>query len=183
MRTAAGFASRRALAPPAARVVRDTLIITLIAAAVGALAAAVVVVFDVGASLRDWYGLTPDNPAQIGVVELWLHNTRTVLLAFGAAAAVSWWPAARRAIDVVLVVVLSVNVLVVAVALGAYGESLWSLGPAHYPLELVAAAIAGAAYLDTRRRQSIDVALLTGCAIAAALVLLAGAVVESGAAS
>jgi hypothetical protein len=43
-------------------------------------------------------------------------------------------------VDLALVVILGGNLLLVAVALGAYGGPLLRLAPGHYALELLAAA-------------------------------------------
>jgi hypothetical protein len=160
-------------------VLRDVLRVTLAALAAGALAAAVVVALAGGARLRAWFGLTPEDPADVPVGELWLTNARALLLAFGAAAAAVWWPRARPLVDAVVCLVLGGNVLLVAVALGAYGEPLLRLAPGHYVLELLAVATAAAAYLDARRERALRPRVAGGCAVAVALLLLGAAVLES----
>ena len=106
-----------------------------------------------------------------------MHNVRALLPVFAAAAAVAWWPRARPALDLVLAALVGGNVLLVAVALGAYGRPLWDLGPWHYPLELLAVSIAVAAYLDARRcvltrRGALPVSIVvSGVTLAAAAVL------------
>ena len=158
---------------------RDVQRVTLAAVALGALAAGAVVALAADEALRDWLGLTPEHPTAVPVAELWLANVRALLLAFGAAAAVVWWPRARVLLDVVVGVVLGGNVLLVAVALGAYGEPLLRLAPGHYVLELLAVATAAAAYLDARRSGVLRRGVLTGCAVAVAALLLGAAVLES----
>ena len=160
-------------------VLRDVQRVTLAAVVLGALAAGGVVVLAAGGALRDWLGLTPADPAAVPVAELWLTNARTLLLAFGAAAAVVWWPRARVLLDVLVCAVLGGNVLLVAVALGAYGEPLLRLAPGHYVLELLAVATAAAAYLDARRSGRLRPCVLAGCAVAVAVLLLGAAVLES----
>lgn len=160
-------------------VLRDVQRVTLAAVAAGVLAAGVVVALAAGARLRAWFGLTPQQPIDVPVAELWLLNARTVLLAFGAAAAVVWWPPARGALDAAVCLVLGGNVLLVAVALGAYGEPLLRLAPGHYVLELLAIATAAAAYLDARRTGALRVWVVAGCAAAVAVLLLGAAVLES----
>jgi hypothetical protein len=163
----------------AGSVLRDAARVTLAATAVGALAAGVVVALGAGATLRAWYGLTPQRPVDVPVAELWVANARTLLLAFGAAAAVVWWPRARAVLDVAVGLVLGGNVLLVAVALGAYGRPLLRLAPGHYVLELLAVATAAAAYLDARRAGRLRLGVLAGCAAAVAALLLGAAVLES----
>jgi hypothetical protein len=160
-------------------VLRDVRRVTLAAVVMGALAAGVVVVLAAGVRLRAWFGLTPQDPVDVPVAELWLANVRTLLLPFAAAAAVVWWPRARTAIDVVLCLVLGGNVLLVAVAFGAYGEPLLRLAPGHYVLELLAVATAAAAYLDARRAGTLRRRVVAGCAVAVAALLLGAAVLES----
>jgi hypothetical protein len=163
-------------------VLRDAARVTLAAIAVGALAAGVVAAAGAGETLRRWFGLTPEHPVHVPVGELWLANARVLLLVFGAAAAVVWWPRARPALDVVVCVMLGGNVVLVATALAAYGAPLLRLAPGHYVLELLAAATAAAVYLDARRSGALRVGVLAGSAAAVALLLLAAAVLESAAA-
>jgi len=160
-------------------VLRDVRRVTLAALAAGVLAAVVVGALAAGASLRAWFGLTPEHPVDVPVAQLWLDNVRTLLLAFGAAAAVVWWPRARPLLDVVICVVLGGNVLLVAVALGAYGEPLLRLAPGHYVLELLAVGTATAAYLDARREGALRAPVIVGCAAAVAVLLLGAALLES----
>jgi hypothetical protein len=163
----------------AGSVLRDAARVTLAAVVAGALAAGVVVAFGAGAKLRAWYGLTPERPVDVPLAELWLANARTLLLAFGAAAAVVWWPRARAVLDVVVCLVLGGNVLLVAVAFGAYGRPLLRLAPGHYVLELLAVATAAAAYLDARRSRRLHLGVQAGCAALVAVLLLGAAVLES----
>lgn len=167
---------------PTISVLRDVQRVTLVALAAGALAAGLVVVLALGQGLRVWFGLTPQRPVDVPVAELWLDNARTLLWAFAAAAAVAWWPRARVALDLALVVILGGNVLLVAVALGAYGGPLLRLAPGHYVLELLAAAAAAAGYLDARRLGAIRAPVLAGCGAATAALLLGAAILESAAA-
>jgi hypothetical protein len=75
--------------------------------------------------------------------------------------------------------VLGGNVLLVAVAFGAYGRPLLRLAPGHYVLELLAVATAAAAYLDARRIGRLRLGVQAGCAALAAVLLLGAAVLES----
>jgi hypothetical protein len=163
-------------------VLRDVSRVTAAALVAGALAAGVVGVLAAGASLRSWFGLTPEHPVDVPVVQLWLDNARALLFAFGAAAAVVWWPRARIALDVLVSAVLGGNVLLVAVAFGAYGEPLLRLAPGHYVLELLAVATAAAVYLDARREGTLRTGVLTWCALAVVVLLLGAAILESAAA-
>jgi hypothetical protein len=160
-------------------VLRDAARVTLAAVVLGALAAGAVVVLGAGGTLRGWLGLTPEHPVDVPVAELWLANARTLLVAFAAAAAVVWWPRARVALDAVVCLVLGGNVLLVAVAFGAYGRPLLRLAPGHYVLELLAVATAAAAYLDARRAGRLRIGVAAGCAAAVAVLLLGAAVLES----
>jgi hypothetical protein len=164
-------------------VLRDVRRVTLSAVAAGALAAAVVGVFAAGARLRNWFGLTPEDPVGVPVAQLWLDNARALVLVFGAAAAVAWWPRARIGLDVVVCLVLGGNVLLVAIALAAYGEPLVRLAPGHYVLELLAVATAGAVYLDARREKVLRSRVVVACSVAVATLLLAAALLENSAAS
>jgi hypothetical protein len=166
---------------PARSVLRDVRRVTLAAVAAGALAAGVVGVLAAGHSVRRWFGLTPEDPVGVPVAQLWFDNVRALVFAFGAAAAVVWWPRARIALDVVVCLVLGGNVLLVAVALAAYGEPLARLAPGHYVLELLAVATAGALYLDARREGALRAGVVAGCAGAVAVLLLGAAVLESAA--
>jgi hypothetical protein len=163
-------------------VLRDVQCIVLVALAASVVTAAAVLALALGQLLRGWFGLTPEHPTRVGVGELWLDNARTLLWPLAAAAAVSWWPRARYALDVLLVVILGGNVLLVAVALGAYGEPLLRRAPGHYALELGALAVAAAAYLDARRVRVIRPHVVGGCAAATAVLLLGAALLESAAA-
>ena len=163
-------------------VLRDVSRVTAAAVAAGAIAAGVVGLLAVGSSLRSWFGLTPEQPVDVPVVEPWLDNARALLFAFGAAAAIVWWPRARVVLDVVVCLVLGGNVLLVAVAFGAYGEPLMRLAPGHYVLELLAVATAGAVYLDARREGTLRNGVVAGCALAIAALLLGAAVLESASA-
>ncbi len=160
-------------------VARDTARVALLAGLLAALAGALVVLLGVGEAVRTWYGLTPQRPVRISAPTLWEHNVRSLLPAFAAAAAVVWFPGARRLLDVALALLVAFNVVIVAVALGAYGRRLWELGPGHYPLELLAAAIAIAAYLDARRCARLRAGVMLACVVLCAVVLAVAAVLES----
>jgi hypothetical protein len=167
---------------PARSVLRDVQRVTLAAVAAGALAATMVGVLAAGPSVRRWFGLTPQDPVSVPAAQLWLDNARALVFAFGAAAAVVWWPRARIALDVAVCLVLGGNVLLVAVALAAYGEPLARLAPGHYALELLAVATAAALYLDARREGALRTGVVAGCAGTVAVLLLGAAVLESAAA-
>lgn len=162
-----------------ARVVRDIMLVSLGAVAVGLMVAGIVIAWAGGTDVRAWYGLTPENPAIVPAWWLWVHNMRTLLPLFGAALAVAWWPRARWFTDPFVALFIGWNVSLVAVAFAAYGGPLWRVAPAHYPLELLALATPAAAYLDARRERMVRPWVLGGCALAAA-VLLAGVAVTEG---
>jgi hypothetical protein len=163
-------------------VLRDVSRVTAAAVVAGALAASVVGVLAGGSGLRAWLGLTPEQPVDVPVAQLWLDNARALLFVFGAAAAVVWWPRARIVLDLAVCLVLGGNVLLVAVALGAYGEPLLRLAPGHYVLELLAVATSSAAYLDARREGTLRAGVVGACALAVACLLLGAAILESAAA-
>ena len=163
-------------------VLRDVQRVVLVALAASMVAAAAVLVLALGQPLRDWFALTPEHPARVGVGELWLDNARTLLWPLAAAAAASWWPRARYALDVLLVVILGGNVLLVAVALGAYGEPLLRLAPGHYALELARARHGGGGLPRRAPRRAVRPRVLVGCAAATAVLLLGAALLESAAA-
>ena len=161
-------------------VARDVLLVTLAALAAGLMAAGVVVATSSAEGLRAWYGLTPEHPAAIPTWELWVHNARVLLLAFGAAWGVAHWKGrfARWVFDVLVCFWLGVNVLLVAVAFGAYGVPLLRVAPAHYVFELLALAVAAAAYLGARRERAVRPRVLAGCALVVAVLLVGAAVTE-----
>lgn len=164
---------------PVRSVLRDVQRVTLAAVGVGALAATVVALLGAGVKLRAWFGLTPQHPVDVPVADLWLHNAETLLVAFGAAAAVVWWPRARGAADAAVGLVLGSNVVLVAGAFGAYGEPLLRLAAGHSAIELLAIATGSAAYLDARRAGVLRARVMTGCSTAVAALLLGAALLES----
>ena len=147
--------------------------------AAGAAAAAAIVAFGLQAGARGWFGLTPDHPAHIGTASLFTANVRVAALGFAGAAFVASWRPARFVVDALLVVLVTINAGLVGAALGAYGGPLLTLIGAHSGLELSAAAIAGGAYLDARHSGRFIVRRQVGCAVAAALLLAAGAFLEA----
>jgi hypothetical protein len=163
-----------------ARVARDAAVVTIAAVAFGLMVAGIVIGLAGDADVRAWYGLTPEDPLVIPAWELWVHNMRVSLVAFGAALAVGHWNGrlARGICDVVMYAWLGWNVLLVAVAFGAYGDPLLRLAPAHYVFELLALAVAAAAYLDARRERAVRLRVLVGCALVAAVLLVGAAVTE-----
>jgi hypothetical protein len=163
-------------------VLRDVQHVTLAALIAGGAAAAAVLLLAAGDDVRSWFGLTPHDPVDVAVSTLWLDNARTLLWPLGAAAAVTWWSRARHVFDALLLLILGGNVLLVAVALAAYGEPLLRLAPGHYALELVAIGTAAAAYLDARRSRTVRTAVLGACAAATAVLLLVAAILEGASA-
>jgi len=147
--------------------------------AVAALAALAVIALDAGGPLRDWFALQPAAPPSRGLLDVALSNLRVVSAGITAAVAIRLWPRARPLADIALTALLTVNAALVGAALAAYGPVLWAHAAAHTALELLAAALVGAAYLRTRRDQQAHVLLLAGCAAAAALVLATAALLET----
>lgn len=157
---------------------RDTALVVLAALVVGLLAAAAVVVLDVGQSVRPRYGLTLRSPVDVPVAELWATNMRTLALAFVGALAVALRREGRVVFDMLLTFVFGTNVLLVAVAFGAYGWPLVALVAPHAALELLALAVAVAVYLDARRT-GIRWRVTAGGAGLVVVLLAAAAVVEA----
>jgi hypothetical protein len=166
---------------PALSVLRGARV-TLASLAASAVATAAVLALALGEEVRAWLGLAPQRPVRVGVGELWLDNVRTLLRPFAAAATVTWWPRARHVLDVLLSVVLCASVLLVAAALGAYGQPLPRLAPGHSVLEFLAVATTLAAYLDARRAGVLRTRILSGCRAATAVLPPSAAIFESAAA-
>jgi hypothetical protein len=160
-------------------VLRDALLVALTAITAGLLAVAVVGVLGATGEVRDWYGLTPESPVAIPAWELWAHNVRVSLPVVGAALGVAWFPALVWVWDALVVLLISGNVLLVAVAFGVYGGPLLRLAGPHASLELLAMSAWAAAYLDARRSRMVRPWVLAGC-VGAAVVLLAGAALLEG---
>jgi hypothetical protein len=158
---------------------RDTARIAAAALALGALAALLVALLRAEAALRVWYGLDPEHPAGVAAGKVLRRNLTLTLGILSAAAAAAWWPALRRPLDLVLAGLLALNAGLVGAALAAYGGPLAELIAPHATLELLAAALAGAAYLHARRHRTITWQRLAGCATAAAVLLAIGAVLEA----
>ena len=161
------------------RVARDSAAVAAGALLAGTLAAAAIVALGLRAGARDWYAFDLSHPVNLSVSELLSTNARVTLLAFGAAAAVAWWPRARPILDGLLLLILAINAVLVGAALGAYGRPLLARVAAHITLELAAAAAAGAAYLHARRTRQLDPPTLGACAAAALGLLAAGALLEA----
>lgn len=156
---------------------RDVARVTAAALVLGAIIAGAVAV-TASASMRAWYGLTPEHPLAIPAWELWTHNARTLLPLFGATLAAGWYPWTRWIMDVLVGGLLVLNVGLVAVAFGAYGGPLLRVAPAHYAFELMALAVGAAAYLDARRERSVRPRVMGGCALVVAGLLGLAAVTE-----
>jgi hypothetical protein len=161
------------------RVARDSGWIAAGGLAAGALAAAVITVLGAQAAARAWYGFDLERPVSLGAGGLFATNARVALLAFAAAAAVSWWPRARYGLDALLLAVLALNAVLVGAALAAYGGPLLARIGAHSALELAAAAVAGAGYLDSRRQHTLQPVRLARCAVVVLALLAGGALLEA----
>lgn len=158
-------------------VVRDTVWVTLGALLLGVMAAGIVHAGYWAPELRDWYGLTPEHPADAPVTDLWWTNLQAASSIFIASALVDIWPRLRVATDAWVTLAMAFNVLMVAVAFAAYGSPLLRLSLAHSLLELLALAVVTAVYMDARREWR-DSTALAG-AIVIAVLLLTAAVLES----
>jgi hypothetical protein len=130
-------------------------------------------------AMRSAFGLAfrpppPDLSTMLGYATA---NARPIVLLLLGAFVASRSAAGRCVFDLVVGAVLSVNVVLVGVALGAYGIGLvpWLL---HLPLELAALATAAGAYRTARRATLPPTALLRS-ALISALLLVAAAFVET----
>ena len=164
------------------RLARDSLLLAAAGVALGALAAALVVIADAQSALRDWYGLDPQHPADLAATVVLRRNLTITAGILAAAVTVASWPALRIALDPLLALVLAGNAILVGAALGAYGDPLLRLIAPHTGLELAAAAAATAGYLDARRARAARPARLAACGGAATVLLVAGALIEARAA-
>jgi hypothetical protein len=162
-----------------ARLARDSTAIAAGGLLAGTAAALAIVLAGLRANARAWYGFDLDRPVTLDAGGLLTTNARVALLAFAAAAAVTWWPRARFACDALLAAVLALNTGLVGAALAAYGRPLLARIGLHSALELAAAGIAGAAYLDARRDRRLNPRRLAGCAVLGVALLAAGAVLEA----
>ncbi|MEN3284324.1 MAG: hypothetical protein V7607_5464 [Solirubrobacteraceae bacterium] len=107
-----------------------------------------------------------------------VNNVRVTVTALGGSVIVARFPRARPVLDVALVAVLAINAALLGAAIGAYGGPLLEDLAWHGPLEVSGFAIAGAAYLDARRRASIRWQRLGSCIALSWTFLLAAAVLE-----
>lgn len=87
-------------------------------------------------------GHAPHDPTSTHNVatalSLWIHNARLSLAPLAAAAAVQHRPGRlRRAVDVLLIIVLALNLIPVAIELGTWGSRLLPYIP-NAPVELLA---------------------------------------------
>lgn len=87
-------------------------------------------------------------------------------------------PTLRAGLDLLVLVVLVPNMLLIGVAVGAYGPRLAAY-LTHLPLELAGLAIAAGAYLHARRPTDRSAWTLAGPAAVAASCLLLAAVIET----
>ena len=158
--------------------VRDTARITIAGLLLAALAALLVVLLGVEHAVRAWYGLHPSSPTAVSAAHVFANNVKICAIALLGGINVRVWPRARWLLDPVLVGLLAVNVLLVGTALGAYGAPLLRLIAAHALLELLAAGVAGAAYLHARRREPLSLSAMAWCTVATAGLLILAAVLE-----
>lgn len=134
----------------------------------------------VAARLRDalGFGFAGVPSTWPHVVDIAAHNAAIAAVPLSAAVAVEHGAARRTsAISAVLVGLLIANSVAVGLALGAYGSrAAVSLAP-HAPLEFAAFAVAGAAYMQTRRH-AVGLRSLAGVAAVVLLPLVVAAFLE-----
>lgn len=132
---------------------------------------------DVRHALRFDFAGVEQTPT--AALEIALHNARLAAAALLCAVVVPRLSQhARLVADVVLATVLAANASLVGLALGAYGGRVAAAIALHLPLELVALALAGGAYMSTSRR-SLGLAELVLVAALCALLLVIAATVET----
>lgn len=158
---------------------RDVLLAVVGILSLGALVAARVSLFGDGPSVREWYGLDPANPVDIPVVWLWLTNMLVLVVAFACAFMSTQWRRYKWIWDGVLAWQLGMTVVLVGLAVGAYGWSLVRAIAPHAIFELLALSVAIASYLDARRSGEWRRQVQTACGGIVVVLLLVGAVVES----
>jgi hypothetical protein len=162
--------ARRAAPTASARALVWLTGVTLVAALVAVAAPGLAV------ALRAWFALEPGT-SRTGIHQalgIWLANLRVLGLLLLAALAAR----ERRLVpvlDAVVAAVLGVNVVLVGLALGAYGPPLlrWL---AHVPLEWAGLAVGLAAYARARDHTPCLLAVAKPAAAGAGLLALAGAV-------
>lgn len=129
----------------------DAGLLTVGALGLGGLAVSVVLFLDTSKAVRHWYGTDQVRLTDLSFAEILLPNLHIMLGVFVLAWLVADPHWSRTAWDGLVALVLVGNVLVVSVALGAYGWLAVERVAPHGALELGALAVAGAAYLDARR--------------------------------
>ena len=159
-------------------VVRDTARISIAGLLLAGVAALLVVVLGVEHGVRAWYGLHPSSPTAVSPAHVFANNVQVCAIALLGGINVRVWPRARWLLDPILLGLVAINVLLVGAALGAYGAPLLRLIAAHALLELLAAGVAGAAYLHARRREPLSLSAVSWCAVATAGMLILAAVLE-----
>lgn len=117
---------------------------------------------------------TPAQSANIA-----LHNARFVVVTLGFAILRPDLPRpVCTIVDALLAAVLTLNAGELGVALGAYGERVAAATALHAPLEFSALALAGGAYISTRK-QPLGLSTLARIAVFCALLLTAAATLET----
>lgn len=138
-------------------------------------------------ALREQFGFRfPSAAASLSeVASIWMQNAQLAALVLLAAVALlalrghphaAWL--ARFCCDAVLALLLALNLLLIGLALGAYGTRLAAQLALHGPVELAGFAIAGAGYLAARVGALGYLGLLRLAALCAAVLALA-ALLES----
>jgi hypothetical protein len=107
--------------------------------------------------LRHWYGLHLSSPSALSAGHILANNLPLCAGCLVAAVNLRLWPRPAWILDPLLGGLLALNILLVGAALGAYGTPLLQLIAADTALELLAIGVAGAAYLQARRRAPMSV--------------------------
>jgi hypothetical protein len=141
-------------------------------------AAAVALPPGLAANARDTLGLQLETSAVAPDARVvLLHNARPVVGLLLGACVASRLGRSRIVLDVAVIAFISVNAILIGVALGAYGAAI-AARLAHVPLEYAALTVAGGSYL-AHRHQPPRVAPMATTAVAALTFVAAGALVEA----
>lgn len=130
-----------------------------------------------GPGLRSWFRFEFSHPRTLSeFAGIAVNNARVVSLPLISAALLPKIGRWRFALTVWMLLIAIGNLLLVGLALAAYGLRLAAELLAHAPLELGAMALASAAYLDTRARGMSYERLAVAAISSLGLVIVAAAI-------